>query len=115
MTVCMEEGWHNPSSVYGPAVAAFRQVRACREAILEKLGAPGEKLIFTSGGTEANNLAILGAVERMRGKTTRGRQRHGAPLGAWPPSSACAQWATRCACFPWTARARLTTRRWKKP
>ena len=68
MTACMEEGWHNPSSVYGPAVAAFRQVRACREAILEKLGAPGEKLIFTSGGTEANNLAILGAVERMRGK-----------------------------------------------
>ena len=67
MTVCMEEGWHNPSSVYGPAVAAFRQVRACREAILEKLGAPGERLIFTSGGTEANNLAILGAVERMRG------------------------------------------------
>ena len=49
-------------------MAAFRQVRACREAILEKLGAPGEKLIFTSGGTEANNLAILGAVERMRGK-----------------------------------------------
>ena len=68
MTQCMEEGWHNPSSVYGPAVAAFRQVRACREAILEKLGAPGEKLIFTSGGTEANNLAILGAVERMHGK-----------------------------------------------
>ena len=68
MTACMEEGWHNPSSVYGPAVAAFRQVRACREAILEKLGAPGEKLIFTSGGTEANNLAILGAVERMHGK-----------------------------------------------
>ena len=36
MTECMEEGWHNPSSVYGPAVAAFRQVRACREAILQK-------------------------------------------------------------------------------
>ena len=68
MTACMREGWHNPSSVYAPAVEALRQVRACREAILEKLGAPGEKLYFTSGGTEANNLAILGAVERMRGK-----------------------------------------------
>ena len=114
MTECMEEGWHNPSSVYGPAVAAFRQVRACREAILEKLGAPGEKLIFTSGGTEANNLAILGAVERMRGKQLVAVNARSTPR-CWPPSSACAQWATRCACFPWTARARLTTRRFKKP
>ena len=68
MAHCMREGWYNPSSIYGPAVEAFRQVRACREAVLEKLGAPGERLIFTSGGTEANNLAILGAVGRMRGK-----------------------------------------------
>ncbi len=55
------------SSIYGPAVAAFRQVRACREAVLEKLGRAGRKrLIFTSGGTEANNLpfsALWGACE----------------------------------------------------
>ena len=62
MTACMEEGWHNPSSVYGPAVAAFRQVRACREAILEKLGASGETLIFTSGGTEADYEALHKAL-----------------------------------------------------
>lgn len=64
----LREGWHNPSSVYAPAVEAFRQVRACREAILDALGARDARLIFTSGGTEANNLAILGAVGRMRGK-----------------------------------------------
>lgn len=68
MGKCMREGWYNPSSVYAPAVEALRQVRACREEILRMLGASGERLIFTSGGTEANNLAILGAVGRMRGK-----------------------------------------------
>ncbi len=68
MTECLREGWHNPSSVYRPAVDAFRQVRQVREDILETVRGEGCELIFTSGGTEANNLAILGAVERMRGK-----------------------------------------------
>ena len=68
MTECLREGWHNPSSVYRPAVDAFRQVRQVREDILETVRGEGCELIFTSGGTEANNLAIFGAVERMRGK-----------------------------------------------
>ena len=68
MTECLREGWHNPSSVYGPAVEAFRRVREVREAILGTVRGDNCDLIFTSGGTEANNLAILGAVERMRGR-----------------------------------------------
>lgn len=68
MTRCMEEGYFNPSSVYAPAVEAFQRVRACRELILRELHGSGYELTFTSGGTEANNLAILGSVERMRGK-----------------------------------------------
>ena len=47
-----------PSGRCAPAARRFWKNSARR----------GEKLIFTSGGTEANNLAILGAVERMRGK-----------------------------------------------
>ena len=68
MTRCMTEGYFNPSSVYAPAVEAFQRVRACRELILKILHGSGCELTFTSGGTEANNLAILGCVERMRGK-----------------------------------------------
>ncbi len=68
MTKCMEEGYFNPSSVYAPAVEAFQRVRACRELILQALHGSGYELTFTSGGTEANNLAILGSVARMRGK-----------------------------------------------
>ena len=68
MVQCMTEGFYNPSSVYRPAVDAFRAVRECRETLLRAVHGDGCDLIFTSGGTEANNLAILGAVGRMRGK-----------------------------------------------
>lgn len=68
MVRCMSEGFYNPSSVYRPAVDAFRAVRECRETLLRAVHAEGCDLIFTSGGTEANNLAVIGAVHRMRGK-----------------------------------------------
>ena len=67
MAQCMREGYFNPSSVYLPAVNAFREVRACREELLQAVHGAGCRLIFTSGGTEANNLAILGAGGRIRG------------------------------------------------
>ncbi len=67
MVKCMSEGFYNPSSVYRPAVDAFRAVRECRETLLRAVHADNCDLIFTSGGTEANNLAIIGAVHRMRG------------------------------------------------
>ena len=68
MVRCMTEGFYNPSSVYRPAVDAFRAVRECRETLLRAVHGDGCDLTFTSGGTEANNLAILGSVGRMRGK-----------------------------------------------
>ena len=67
MAQCMREGYFNPSSVYLPAVNAFREVRACREELLQAVHGAGCRLIFTSGGTEANNLAILGEGGRIRG------------------------------------------------
>ena len=68
MVKCMTEGYYNPSSVYKPAVEAFQQLRACRELILRALHAGEHNLTFTSGGTESNNLAILGSVARKRGR-----------------------------------------------
>ena len=67
MDVCMREGYFNPSSVYAPAVEVFRYVRDARENVLKAVHGNGCDLIFTSGGTEANNLAVIGAVTRMRG------------------------------------------------
>jgi cysteine desulfurase len=66
MAECMREGYFNPSSVYAPAVEAMRAVRECREEILKSVRSDGCRLAFTSGGTEANNLAILGAADKIR-------------------------------------------------
>ena len=67
MVRCMTEGFYNPSSVYRPAVDAFRAVRECRETLLKVVHGDGCDLYFTSGGTESNTLAILGAAAKMRG------------------------------------------------
>ena len=68
MTQCMREEYFNPSALYAPALTAQKAMRACRDAILKELHAPaGAQVIFTSGGTEADNLAILGAAAKLRG------------------------------------------------
>ncbi len=68
MTRCMREEYYNPSAVYKPAVDVFRALREAREALLRPVRGDDCDVIFTSGGTEGNNLAILGAVGRMRGR-----------------------------------------------
>lgn len=67
MTRSMRDGYFNPSSLYAPAVEAERAMRACRDLIARALGLSSENVHFTSGGTEANNLAILGAMAARRG------------------------------------------------
>lgn len=67
MNACLTEDFYNPSSVYKPAVEAFRRLRSARENVLSAVNGQGCDAVFTSGGTEGNNLAIIGAVTRMRG------------------------------------------------
>lgn len=68
MEQSMRAEYFNPSALYAPALAVQQSMRACRDAILSVLHAPaGAKVIFTSGGTEADNLAILGGVASLRG------------------------------------------------
>lgn len=50
----------NPSSLHGSGRAARRVVEESRELIAERLGARPSEIVFCSGGTEANNLAIKG-------------------------------------------------------
>ncbi len=64
----LRESWYNPSAVYKPSVEAFRALREARGRLLDAVGGAGCDAVFTSGGTESNNLAILGAVGRMRGR-----------------------------------------------
>jgi len=52
----------NPSSVHGRGRAARAVVEAAREQVASLVGARAQDLLFTSGGTEANALALWGAV-----------------------------------------------------
>jgi cysteine desulfurase len=58
----------NPSSAHGPGAAAARAVEAARVEVAALLkGAPAD-VVFTSGGTEANALAVLGVASAARGR-----------------------------------------------
>ena len=67
MSRCMREGYFNPSSLYAPAIDSEKAMRACREELASALCVSPKGIFFTSGGTEANNLAIIGTVSAMRG------------------------------------------------
>ena len=57
---CMREHYFNASAAYKPAVDVDKEMRACRKAIAAQVGAREDEVIFTAGGTESDNLAILG-------------------------------------------------------
>ncbi|MBE7188890.1 cysteine desulfurase family protein [Jatrophihabitans endophyticus] len=50
----------NPSSLHGAGRAARRRVEESRELLAESVGARPSEVVFTAGGTEADNLAIKG-------------------------------------------------------
>jgi cysteine desulfurase len=54
----------NPSSVHASGRAARAELDDARERIAAALGVEGEELIFTSGGTEANNAAVFGGLPK---------------------------------------------------
>ena len=70
MTKALTENWANPSALYQFGIDAARQLRAARHALAGAMGAEPERIFFTSGGTEADNWAILGTAKRLgkRGK-----------------------------------------------
>ena len=54
----------NPSSVHRSGRAARRALEAARVQVAALVGAPAASLVFTSGGTEANQLALRGVRDR---------------------------------------------------
>jgi cysteine desulfurase len=74
----MAPWWHeqfaNPSSrLYRPALEASAAVEHARSQVGDALGMAEEAVVFTSGATEANNLALRGAVEAAQAS---GQTRH---------------------------------------
>jgi len=69
MSMALSHTFGNPSSLHGKGLAAERVITAAREAVARSLGVSPDTIVFTSGGTEANNLAIFGVA-------LQGKRRH---------------------------------------
>ena len=59
----------NPSSLHGLGFNAEREVDGARKSVLNSLGVRDASVIFTASGSEANNLAILGAARAKKHST----------------------------------------------
>lgn len=62
----MTENYGNPSSLHKMGINAEAEVERAREIIAGSLGAQAKNIIFTSGGTEANNAVLFGAAEAKK-------------------------------------------------
>ncbi|KLU55752.1 cysteine desulfurase [Paenibacillus sp. VT-400] len=70
MAEIMETQFGNPSSIHGYGERADQLLRRARSGCAAAIGVKPEEIVFTSGATESNNLAIKGAALRYQ---SRGR------------------------------------------
>jgi len=62
MNEALDVSFGNPSSIHSAGQAARRLVDRARAQVASLIGAAPDEIVFTSGGTEADNLAVLGAA-----------------------------------------------------
>jgi cysteine desulfurase len=60
----LKEDFYNPSATYGPARQVRAELDTARAQVAHWLGAKSSEVAFTAGGTEANNLAVQGIMDR---------------------------------------------------
>ncbi|GAA0724163.1 cysteine desulfurase family protein [Aquimarina litoralis] len=65
MTTVLREDYGNPSSTHGFGRSAKNHIEQARKNIAKYLGVKSSEIIFTSGGTEADNLALNSAVRDL--------------------------------------------------
>ncbi|MCC3144392.1 cysteine desulfurase [Halanaerobium sp. Z-7514] len=70
LSKAMQNNYANPSSLHSKGLAAEKILKKCRANLAERLKIKAEEIIFTSGGTESNNLALRGIINQhsQRGK-----------------------------------------------
>ncbi len=67
MRPCLEANFGNASSIHRQGQQARAMIEAARAAAAELIGAEPNEIVFTSGGTEADNLALFGMIPEPRG------------------------------------------------
>ena len=58
----------NPSSIHGYGNEARLAIEKARKQIAALIGASPEEIVFTSGGTESDNMAIIGAAQAYQNR-----------------------------------------------
>lgn len=76
--------WANPSSLHSAGRIARKQVDEAREEVAELCAVSPRDVVFTSGGTEANNLGLIRLFPQYRGTLVTSRLEH-------PSVTACAE------------------------
>lgn len=89
----LESGWYNPSALYKPSMEVQKRMEEVRKECLQAAGAEGCRIVFTSGGTESDNLALLGGMKarRWEGEVLISSVEH-------PAVSACSEELRRMGC-----------------
>lgn len=62
----LEEQYANPSSLHKKGVEVEKEIKRLRRIVAKALGCTDQEIIFTSSGTEANNLAIKGITDAYK-------------------------------------------------
>ena len=75
MTPYLTGAFGNPSGLHSVAREAKTGLEVAREQVATALGCAPAEVVFTAGGTEADNLAVLGAAHAARSWSGRVSQR----------------------------------------
>jgi tRNA (5-methylaminomethyl-2-thiouridylate)-methyltransferase len=76
MATALRAGPGNASSVHAAGRAARAAVETARREVAALLGVTGEEIVFTSGGTEGNNLVVRGLARSAAARLTAGARPH---------------------------------------
>ena len=69
LRTCLAEVYGNASSIHYFGQQAKERLETARRRVAALLAAGEKEIVFSSGGTEADNLAILGTVRASTGRT----------------------------------------------
>ena len=96
----------NPSSLHASGRAARRVVEESREQLAAALGARPSEVVWTAGGTEADNLAVKGLFWAPTDRTTCD------DAGSWCPRSSTTRCSIRRSGWPSTRAPSWSSCRW---
>ena len=67
----MKNSFANPSSLHSLGFDVEKEIQKARKSVADVIKASPDEIYFTSGGTEANNTAILGVAEAYKRRGNR--------------------------------------------